>query len=986
MHVHGQRFGLLTWGVLVAALLAPVASHGGLCAQASALGPAQNPPDVRWRAIESPAARILAPRELEAEAQRLAAVLSRIAAQDTATLKGRPRRIDVVLQQRLAEANGFVTLFPRRTEWFLQPPQGDGLQGPLDWLDLLAVHEYRHVKQFDALDRGVTRAFSRFLGDFAWGGFLSWTTPSWLLEGDAVASETSLSMGGRGRMPSFDAELRARLLEARDPGYWTMLHRSFGTYWPNHYVHGYTMVRDARVRFGGDVWANAMARSTRRSFNPWALSSALARETGVGVTGLHRESMAALAARVQHATAEPMTAAMRAGAVPRDWTDDEFPQWDGDSALIVVQQGLGVLPTFVRLVPGRESREVLHSPGPYAFGVPPATGGGQLAWVEQRFDPRWGYQSYNVIMRTATNARSAPEALGDTTRWTAVAVAPTGERMAVVEQGRDRASALLVLDSAGTVEHRRVVPDGDLLVTPRFTRDGRDVLVVRIRRGLGRRVERCPVTGAACVPVGGFMPDAVQAPSGDSATVFVSRPVRGRDEIVAWRDGQWWQVTRRAVGATNPVVSPDGTRLAFNDQTGTGKRAMVMTLEPTAWWPLDDTPFDSIGTAALSTLAAQEHGARPLDAPLDSAPPYPVRDYSPWRHAWNPYGVQVSLPPLSPTVGASVYSQDVLGTFGAALGAEWNLNEQQPGARLDISWAGRYPILDADVAVTGRRDVYPATSTSNGGARLGGEFTWHEVSTGLGVRVPLNLTRDLYRTFVTMQASVRETFVQQSTLPSWFVSNNGRVRPVTVALAAGRGYAWVRDLQPVWGQYLTVLSRRTPVGGDFRGFQHFVRGQVFVPGLRRHHGLRLDAAHEEQARRATATDSATYRFASLMPRARGYEAITAPRFTRFSAEYVLPLWYPDRNIFQTVHLRRIRATLFADQLMATRRVFAVTNAAPAVPQNVGLTQRSAGVEVWTDTRWWHQMMDIPLGVRWTRRFDAVGARASAVEFVVALGL
>ncbi|MCU0623543.1 MAG: hypothetical protein MUF53_06715 [Gemmatimonadaceae bacterium] len=949
-------------------------------AQDVRLGTAQNPPDVTWRAVEGRAARVIAPAALEAEAQRLAALLDRLAVEDTASLAGRPRRIDVVLQQRLAQANGFVSLFPRRTEWFLQPPQGDGLQGPLDWMDLLAVHEYRHVKQFDVLDAGVTRAFSRWLGEFAWAGFVQWTTPAWLLEGDAVATETAITTGGRGRMPTFDAEWRARLLEAPDPGYWTMLHRSFRDYWPNHYVHGWALVREARTRFGGDVWARAMRASTRRAFNPWALSAALSRETGRGVTGLHRELVARAQAQLRaDVAARPMTPVTVVGAPPRDWRDDEFPQWVDDSSLVVLQTGLDVLPTFVRLRPGRASREVLQSPGPIAAGVPPAVGGGRLTWVEQRFDPRWGYQSWSVVVSRPIAAGDAAD-LRDTTRWTAVAMAPSGDRLAVVEQGADRASALLLLDVDGAVTHRWPVPAFDLLVSPRFSRDGQDVFVVRIRRGAGRRVERCPVDGSACVPIGEFTTAAVQAPSGDRATVFATMPVAGRDEVVAWRDGRWWQVTSRPVGATNPVPSPDGTRLAFNDQTALGKRAVIMALDSARWRPLRPVPWDSLG---LVTLVAQERGTAPLAAPSDAAP-YPVRDYAPWRHAWNPYGVLVNAPPLSPIVGAAVYSQDVLGTVGASIGAEFNVNERQAGARAALSWAGRYPIVDADVATIGRRDAFPSVETAPGQVQPAGEWTWREQSAGLGVRVPLTLTRDLYQTFVSLQASVRETRVGQSSLPPWFVSDEGTVRPVTLGLAAGRGYQWLRDLQPVWGQYVTAFARQTPIGGSFAGRHWFARARLFTPGLLRHHGLRLDGAWEWQLRRERAVDPLPYRFASAMPFARGYDAVSAPGLVRWAADYVFPLWYPDRNVLQTLHLRRVRGAVFADHLTATRRVFVGATAATAVPQDQQRRFRSVGAELWVDTRWWHQPIDIPIGVRYSWRLDAVGAPRPRVELVAGL--
>lgn len=161
-------------GVLAAAL---ILSGGALAAQAPVLGPDQGAPTVRWRTVEGTHVRVITPDTRIAEAQRLAALIDRIAARDTASLRARAPRIDLVMRHQLAQANAFVTLMPRRTEFFLQPPQGEGLLGSGDWLTLLAVHEYRHVKQFSAARQGFTKLASTLFGEPAWATLAFWSIP-----------------------------------------------------------------------------------------------------------------------------------------------------------------------------------------------------------------------------------------------------------------------------------------------------------------------------------------------------------------------------------------------------------------------------------------------------------------------------------------------------------------------------------------------------------------------------------------------------------------------------------------------------------------------------------------------------------------------------------------------------------------------------------------------------------------------------------------
>ena len=64
----------------------------------------------------------------------------------------------IVLQNQGVIANGFVQLAPKKSEFYTTPPQQFDSQ---DWLNNLAVHELRHVAQFDKLTGGRHRPFPK---------------------------------------------------------------------------------------------------------------------------------------------------------------------------------------------------------------------------------------------------------------------------------------------------------------------------------------------------------------------------------------------------------------------------------------------------------------------------------------------------------------------------------------------------------------------------------------------------------------------------------------------------------------------------------------------------------------------------------------------------------------------------------------------------------------------------------------------------------
>ena len=144
-----------------------------LAALASARGQSlpvlsQNQPALRWQEVRTPHFRVLYADGIDSAAQRTAARLEQLHGPSAVTLGVSPRPISIVLQNQTTVSNGFVTFLPRHAEFFTTPEQGLGL-GTVDWLDGLAVHEYRHVGQFEKGRQGIGRILGPLFGDGALG-------------------------------------------------------------------------------------------------------------------------------------------------------------------------------------------------------------------------------------------------------------------------------------------------------------------------------------------------------------------------------------------------------------------------------------------------------------------------------------------------------------------------------------------------------------------------------------------------------------------------------------------------------------------------------------------------------------------------------------------------------------------------------------------------------------------------------------------------
>jgi hypothetical protein len=147
----------------------------------------QNPPSIKWLQINSTNFQIIYPTELEIEAQRMANTLEHVVGAVSKSLNTKPRKISILLQNQSLISNGFVQLAPRRSEFFTTSPQNIDFQ---DWLNSLAIHELRHVVQFDKLNPNLKAPFFEELALAIFGISL----PPWFFEGDAVGIETALKI------------------------------------------------------------------------------------------------------------------------------------------------------------------------------------------------------------------------------------------------------------------------------------------------------------------------------------------------------------------------------------------------------------------------------------------------------------------------------------------------------------------------------------------------------------------------------------------------------------------------------------------------------------------------------------------------------------------------------------------------------------------------------------------------------------------------
>jgi hypothetical protein len=108
----------------------------------------------------------------------------------------------------------------------------------------------------------------------------------------------------------------------------------------------------------------------------------------------------------------------------------------------------------------------------------------------------------------------------------------------------------------------------------------------------------------------------------------------------------------------------------------------------------------------------------------------------------------------------------------------------------------------------------------------------------------------------------------------------------------------------------------TPFGGDYSGSQFSFQGRLYFPGLAKHHSLWGYWAYQKSdiadIRLSTGEGLDNYTFRNQIPLPRGQSLSRFQDFYSMSANYTLPLWYPDLNLGPVVNFQRVRANAFLD--------------------------------------------------------------------------
>ncbi len=893
----------------------------------------QDPASIRWQQIQTEHFRIIFPGDYAQSAVYIADILEYSYGPASRTLGIAPRRVPVILHNQTVVSNGFVSWAPARLEMFTNPPPDND---PHNWLERLAVHEFRHVVQVDKLNQGVTGLFSRIFGEHITGISLGLFVPLWWLEGDAVSVETALTYGGRGRQPGFEQGLRAQVLEIGAYSYDKAMLGSFKDYIPNHYELGYQLVAMARRNYGAGIWDKVVDNVARRPHTIFPFSLGLKKYAGVRVDEHYRQTFQKLdSAWTLQKGQYDYTPNRTVNSDQTIYTNYRPMAFLDEATLLVLKTGMGDIPRLVALsFDGQE--EVLFTPGFYNSSLF-SKAGNLVAWSEIRPDPRWEYRSWSEIHTYDLNTEKTRR-LTRQTRFFSPAVSPDATKIAVAEVTARNDYALVVIDAhTGEEFYRMALPGNAFLMDPHWHPDGQRVVAIAQDES-GKRILD------------------IDLQKSQVTTLFhaghtdIARPRYIRPEIIAFNGafsgidnvylldevtGEVAQLISSRFGGIDALLSADGGKLVWSDYTSMGYQAVIHEDSLPQVLPLKELGRYSLDL--YQTLVEQE-GTLVTESNIPRKA-HQVSDYQKGAHfinvhSWAPLALHIDHTEANP--GVSFFSQNALSTSVASTGYEWDLNERLGKYYFNYSYLGRYPVFDFSAERGSRRSYYVDQGTPDELI----PFLWLEKSLKLRASIPLRFRRG--PVFYGITPSVRVGITRADSgrdSPDFFESNE--VFPVSYRMLMYRQLrSVVRDIRPRWAQVLDLHYRHTPFSGGNMGSVQAGQLITYFPGLWKHHSLRLAATYQEHSRGEPKPFTINYNFPNLVPYPRGFSGRFDERTYGFMADYAFPLAYPEWTIPSAIYVKRLHLNLFVDHAWARYRVMQ-----DGTPRLTEERLRSAGVDI-----------------------------------------
>lgn len=843
----------------------------------------QSQSDLNWKAIESEDFRVVYPDYLEEKAHYTMAMLNYYAPIVGQTYKHRPKKISVVIRPGLNVPNGFVTLAPRRTEWFYTSSITPTV-GASEWLQALAVHEYRHVVQFDSMTKSWMLAPYYLFGESFLSFFINVVMPIWYFEGDATWAETVYTDAGRGRSPRFSKRFKAQILNNQAPSYDTILGTDFQTAQPSWYVYGYYLVARAVKIYGDDIWDKILSSAITRPWNVYAFYAAFEESTGKNFDVFYQESVDELKTKWKlelpdYTPSEPEPFARK--LYPLQGKLYIYRNLDG---LWELKKGKKTL-TELNISPGLSRVDTFKNKFVYTSPLP---------------DERYGFKGFHDLFEYDLK-RKRTKRLSKNKRYYHPQYSPNGKYIAVTSINDKDQFEIRILKGRKIV--KRISPKEKYAVYAEAVWSSNDELIlIKINLEGKKNLVHYFIKSEDEIELTPPTRSNLYSLHYDSEQVYFEADYNGAVNIFSLELGssRLSQCTKEPIAAFHPRIINNKLYYSFESANGERIKGQSSTCK--------EIPFENIfekynylgqgpSDAFIETPPLAIQGYQSFYEPKNKPASYGTTEGLFTPHSWSFFGGR--------GFQLQANTNNILGTMAIDAAVGRTSEEGKPFSTLSFSYAKYYPIFSLGVDYLDRK----STISTN-------DSEWTETKLIGAMALPYIHQTGLYSGQHVLSFSGQSIQVTENEFTETSRLNDDSLLAKSVSLFSSvtKNQAF-RQLQPEWGYTLGVDY--TDVDQDQTNY--FVASQLslFTPGFAETDGFALLLTHEKR----TADENLYQLNNNYVPLggytfSRGYAYEFSSEFNKLSLEYISNLWFPNKRWGDWVYFQRMYARAFFDSTIA----------------------------------------------------------------------
>jgi hypothetical protein len=917
-----------------------------------------NPPSIKWKQINTDTVKIIFPSGMDSQAQRVSSIVHYLAEHSSTNssyaglrsfaLGSQLHKINIVLQNQTTIANGYVGLGPFRSEFFLTPVLDNFNEGSIPWSDQLAVHEYRHVMQFNNFRNGLSKLMYHLFGDDGLSLAINAAIPDWFYEGDAVYNETVVTNQGRGRLPLFMNAYPSLWQSGKKYSWMKLRNGSLKDYVPNHYYLGYMLVNYGRDKYGADFWTKVTKDASAYKGLFYPFQKAIKKYAGVDYKTFREQAFDSYKKNIERVA---VTRDKYLFPVNKNYvTNYYFPYSIGNDSLLYLKTSYRHRPAFyIKNKNGEQRLRVRDISIDQQFSYR----NGKIVYAAYETDLRWGWRDYSVIKLLDVQT-GEQKTVTRKSKYFTPDISADGSKIAAVQVAADGKSELHIIDATnGQVMKIIRSAEISLFTDPKFIDENSLITAVRLPDGK-MALALADVQTGSTIRLTPLSFNVVGYPCVNDGVIYFTASYTGNDDVFALRlnDKKIFRITNGTLG--NYFVNVANDKITWSVFTADGYQLKQMKIKDFAGKEMSIADEETLIPPYPVSFSNEVHDILLNEVEQRS---FPVSKYKKATkllnfHSWRPYY-------SDPEFTFSIYGENILNTMQTELYYLYNDNDKTNAVGLNAVYGAWFPYLILGTEYTfDREDI-----TGNKIRR------WDQLDSHIGFSIPLSFASgQSFKNF-----NIGSYYVQRNEFNKGFFKDSIGNSSYSYLQ---HFISWSQQIQqaaqhiyPRLG-YATSFTHRHAIT-KYEGYQFIGNAALYLPGLLSTHNLVLTGSFQQ--RDTLGQVSFSNRFAY----SRGYGGRYFSRMWRLSGNYHFPLLYPDWGFGNILYLQRIRANAFYDFTKVYSRDKTITR-----------DQRSVGGEIFVDTKWWNQY-SLTFGFRVSQLLDPDqlnGRKGTVYEFILPVSI